>query len=93
MNRKFLASVILGVAMAATSALTGALTPKHKIATAQAQFSLEQMIPKRFGKWTVDDTVVPLTPDDPGCRQTIALEPVIARPTIRLLTSRVPSYE
>jgi EpsI family protein len=64
MNRKFLASAILGVTMAATSALTGALTPKHKIATVQPQFSLEQMIPKRFGKWTVDDTVVPLTPDE-----------------------------
>jgi EpsI family protein len=63
MNRKFAASLILGVAMAATSALTGALTPKHLISTMQSQFSLDQMIPKRFGNWTVDDTVVPLTPD------------------------------
>jgi EpsI family protein len=31
---------------------------------AQPQFSLEQMIPKRFGNWTLDDTVVPLTPDE-----------------------------
>jgi EpsI family protein len=63
MNRKFAASLILGVAMAATSALTGALTPKHLVSTMQSQFSLDQMIPKRFGNWTVDDTVVPLTPD------------------------------
>jgi len=63
MNRKFAASLILGVAMAATSALTGALTPRHRISEAQARFSLEQMIPKRFGNWSVDDTVVPLTPD------------------------------
>ncbi|HEX8786811.1 MAG TPA: EpsI family protein [Telluria sp.] len=64
MNRKFLASVILGVTMAGTSALTGALTPRHKISAVQPQFSLEQMIPKRFGNWTLDDTMVPLTPDE-----------------------------
>jgi EpsI family protein len=63
-NRKFTASLILGVAMAATSALTGALTPTRKVAAAQAQFSLEQMIPRRFGGWTVDDSVAPLTPDE-----------------------------
>lgn len=64
MNRKFAASLILGVAMAATSALTGALTPRHRISAVQPQFSLEQMIPKHFGNWTLDDTVVPLHPDE-----------------------------
>jgi EpsI family protein len=64
MNRKFLASAILGVAMAGTSALTGALTPKQKVAAVQERFDLEAMIPKRFGNWTVDNTVVPLTPDE-----------------------------
>ena len=64
MNRRFLASVILGVAMAGTSALTGALTPKQKVAAVQERFDLEAMIPKRFGNWTVDNSVVPLTPDE-----------------------------
>jgi EpsI family protein len=64
MNRKLLASVILGVAMAATSALTGALTPKQKVAAVHERFDLDAMIPKRFGNWTVDNTVVPLTPDE-----------------------------
>jgi EpsI family protein len=64
MNRKLLASVILGVAMAGTSALTGALTPKQKVAAVQERFDLDAMIPKRFGNWTVDNTVVPLTPDE-----------------------------
>jgi EpsI family protein len=63
MNRSFLASAILGAAMATTSALTGALTPRHKMADVQAQFSLDRMIPKRFATWSVDDSVVPLTPD------------------------------
>ncbi|MFS2015741.1 exosortase-associated protein EpsI, B-type [Massilia sp. CT11-108] len=64
MNRRFMASVVLGVAMAGTSALTGALTPKQKVAAVQERFDLEAMIPKRFGNWTVDNTVVPLTPDE-----------------------------
>jgi EpsI family protein len=64
MTGRFAASLILGVAMAGTSALTGALTPTHKVAAVRPQFSLEQMIPKRFSGWTVDDSVAPLTPDE-----------------------------
>jgi EpsI family protein len=63
MNRQFMASVVLGVAMAATSALTGALTPTQKLAAAHADFSLDAMIPKSFGGWTVDASIVPLAPD------------------------------
>jgi EpsI family protein len=63
MNRSLLASAILGAAMATTTALTGALTPTHKVADVKAQFRLDQMIPKRFANWSVDDSVVPLTPD------------------------------
>jgi EpsI family protein len=63
MNRRFAASAVLGLAMASTSALTGALTPRLKLADAQAQFSLEQMIPAHFAGWSVDASVVPLTPD------------------------------
>jgi EpsI family protein len=60
---RFVASIVLGLAMAGTSALTGALTPKQKMSDAQANFSLEAMIPKTFAGWTVDTSVVPLTPD------------------------------
>jgi EpsI family protein len=63
MSGRFAASLILGIAMAGTSALTGALTPTRKVAAVRPQFSLEQMIPKRFGGWTMDDSVAPLTPD------------------------------
>ena len=63
MNRRFALSLILGAAMAGTSALTGALTPKARIPHAAEQFSLEQMIPQRFGDWVIDPSVVPLTPD------------------------------
>lgn len=63
MNRRFAASLVLGVAMALTSALTGALTPRQHVAAAGDRFSLEAMIPKSFAGWTVDDSIVPLKPD------------------------------
>jgi EpsI family protein len=63
MNRRFAASLALGLAMAVTSALTGALTPTVRIAADKAHFSLERMIPARFGEWTLDTTIVPLKPD------------------------------
>lgn len=65
MNRRFLASAVLGIAMAATSVLTLALTPTHKVAASREQFTLEQLVPTRFGAWRIDDSVLPLRPD-PG---------------------------
>jgi len=64
MKRTLVASLVLGVAMAGTAALTGALVPTRKVAAFQNQFSLEQIVPRRFGNWTVDDSVVPLKPDE-----------------------------
>ncbi|MGI4719868.1 MAG: exosortase-associated protein EpsI, B-type [Janthinobacterium lividum] len=63
MNRRFAISLVLGLAMAGTSALTGALTPKARVPQAHEQFSLEKMIPQRFGNWVIDPHVVPLQPD------------------------------
>jgi EpsI family protein len=63
MNRRLAASLALGLAMAGTSALTGALTPRLRLAANQQHFSLEQMIPARFGGWTLDTSIVPLKVD------------------------------
>lgn len=62
-TRGLVASVMLGLAMAATSALTGALTPTVKLSQMQAQFKLETMIPAAFSDWSVDATVVPVQVD------------------------------
>jgi EpsI family protein len=64
MNRKLLASLVLGAAMAGTSALTGALTPTQKLMATQAHFSLESLVPQRFGSWSVDRSIAPLAPDE-----------------------------
>jgi EpsI family protein len=62
-RRHLAISIVLGLAMAATSALTGALTPAPRAPLPHERFSLEQMIPQRFGAWTIDPSVVPLQPD------------------------------
>lgn len=62
-NRRFAASAALGLAMAASAALTGALTPRVRLAQLQARFSLEAMIPAAFADWSVDASIVPLKPD------------------------------
>jgi EpsI family protein len=63
MKKRFIVSLVLGLAMASSSALTGVLTPRVKLAEQQERFSLEAMIPAAFGDWQVDNTLVPLTPD------------------------------
>ncbi|MEN3276833.1 MAG: hypothetical protein V7631_2623 [Massilia sp.] len=63
MKRPFRANLLLGVAMAVTSALTVALTPSPKAMAERAAFSLDGMIPVRFGSWQVDPGIVPLTPN------------------------------
>ena len=54
MNKRILASIVLGVTMATSAVLAYALTPRVKIADVKDKFSLEQMIPARFGEWQVD---------------------------------------
>ena len=62
MNRRLAGSLVLGVAMAATSVLCVALSPSPRAMQAQAAFNLEAMIPARFGAWRIDPHIVPLTP-------------------------------
>jgi EpsI family protein len=90
MNRRFAASVILGVAMAGTSALTGALTPRQKVADARADFSLDAMIPKNFAGWSLDASVVPLAPD-PTQKELIAAlyDQTLSRTYVNALGQRV----
>jgi EpsI family protein len=63
MKKSLIASLVLGVSMAASGVLAAALTPHTKIADLQGKFSLEQMVPKQFGDWEVDTTIVPLQVD------------------------------
>lgn len=62
-RRRLAVSIVLGVAMAVTSFVTGALTPTARARLPHEQFSLARMIPARFGAWTIDPGVVPVQPD------------------------------
>ena len=63
MKKSLITSIILGVMMALSGALTVALTPTNKIADLQEKIDLEIMIPSRFGDWRVDESIIPLQVD------------------------------
>lgn len=60
MNLRHLA---IGFTMLAAAGLAFALTPREKIADHGIRIDLENMIPKQFGDWKIDETIVPLRAD------------------------------
>ena len=63
MKKSFFISIILGVLMVSSGALTLALTPTNKIADLQEKLDLEILIPSRFGDWKIDESIIPLQVD------------------------------
>jgi len=63
MSNSLVNSIILGVMMILSGALTMALTPTLKIADQQEKFELEMMIPQKFGDWQIDKSILPLQVD------------------------------
>lgn len=55
--------LIIGLCMLAAAGMVLALKPTQKIADAGRKVDLEVLIPKTFGDWTIDETVVPLLVD------------------------------
>jgi EpsI family protein len=62
---KFLSTrhLVIGLFMFATAGMALALKPTHKIADSEPKIDLEVLIPKSFGDWNVDESIVPLLPD------------------------------
>lgn len=50
----------VGLAMLTAAGLALAMTPRLKMADQGPQINLETMIPKQFGEWKLDETIVPL---------------------------------
>jgi EpsI family protein len=57
--------IVIGLAMLAASGLAVAMKPTQRMADIGPKIDLETMIPKEFGDWRVDTTVVPvqISPD------------------------------
>ncbi|MHB1084273.1 MAG: exosortase-associated protein EpsI, B-type [Thiobacillus sp.] len=55
--------LIIGVCMFAAAGMALALKPTHKVADAGPKIDLEVLIPKTFGDWKIDETIVPLIAD------------------------------
>ena len=52
--------LLIGLAMLAAAGLALALTPRLKVADQGPKISLEAIIPKQFGEWKLDETIIPL---------------------------------
>lgn len=63
MNKRIVSSIVMAALMATSAVLAYGLTPRVKIADTQEKFSLESMVPKRFGEWQEDTSIVPLQVD------------------------------
>lgn len=63
MKKSLITSIILGILMVSSGALTMALTPTIKIADQQEKLDLEIMIPPKFGDWQIDKSIIPLQVD------------------------------
>lgn len=63
MKKSLVSSIILGILMVLSGALTLAVTPNQKISDQQERIDLEIMIPSNFGDWQIDKSIVPLQVD------------------------------
>lgn len=63
MRKSLITSIILGILMVSSGALTMALTPTVKIADQQEMLNLEALIPAQFGNWQIDNSIIPLQVD------------------------------
>ena len=55
--------LVIGVCMFAAAGMALALKPTNKVADAGPKVDLEVLIPKTFGDWKIDTTIVPLIAD------------------------------
>ncbi|QGZ41783.1 EpsI family protein [Pseudoduganella flava] len=63
MKKPMAVSLVLFAMMASAAAISYAVAPTAKMADRRGQFDLETRIPREFGDWKVDPTIVPLQVD------------------------------
>lgn len=62
MNRRYsIAAVAICLLMVASAAMAVALKPHERMAETLPPLSLEKAIPRQFGDWRIDNTIVPIT--------------------------------
>ncbi len=52
--------LIIGTVMLAAAGLAFALTPREKVADHGPRIDLETMVPKQFGEWRMDESLIPI---------------------------------
>ena len=62
MNKATLRAALIAAVMVATSLIAVAVTPRTFLADLNARATLAQIVPKKFGHWEVDNSIVPIAP-------------------------------
>ena len=60
-ERVSLRVVFVGVAMLVSAGLAVAVKPTERLADVGPRFSLDESIPRQFGDWRIDESIVPVT--------------------------------
>lgn len=63
MNKSLIISFFLGVLMILSATLAVALTPTKRLADQKEKITLDAMIPKQFGDWRIDESILPVQVD------------------------------
>lgn len=63
MNRFSLRGVVILVLMVAAAGLAAATKPRVHLSDLREKVNLESMVPRQFGDWRIDESVVPILPD------------------------------
>lgn len=62
MRADLLRAVLLAVVMAGASALAVSITPRQYMSDQHPREKLAEIVPRAFGEWSVDRSIVPVTP-------------------------------
>jgi EpsI family protein len=61
-QRDLVRAAVLALVMCAAAGLALLITPRHFLADLEKREKLEQLVPKSFGEWKVDESIVPVQP-------------------------------
>lgn len=61
-NRSIVRPLLVAALMVVSSAVGVMAVPRARLSDTRATFNLEQAVPKRFGDWRIDESLMPLPP-------------------------------
>lgn len=90
MDRMKTKAFVLGAVMVIASVSAVALSPRQDVQVAKSSIGLENIVPKNFGEWRIDESVVPiLPPPDVEAKVKQIYDEILARTYVNRAGDRV----